>query len=303
MDVDVRIAAAAAAQHGLFTTADALAAGADSALITRRVQVGRWLRVARGLYSLPGMPDTWERSVSAAVLRLAPPSAASHRTAAHLHGLFGRPKRIEVVAVSTGKRNLPFIAHQCLDLVEAEIVAVDGIRVTDVPRTIIDIGVPAGLAVAQRVMDDALRKGLTTLEQLAGRIHRYGRRGRRGIGPARQLVVERLHWDKITDSVLEDAFLRLVDRSGLPRPTPQRRMVLRRGKRVVRVDFNFEGGLVVELDSEKFHTDRTSFQEDRRRQNALVQEGVTVLRFTWWDVMAAPDYVIATLSRALARAS
>src|SRR5690606_33565877 len=110
MDVDVRIAAAAAAQHGLFTTADALAAGADSALITRRVQVGRWLRVARGLYSLPSMPDPWERSVPAAALRLAPPSASSHRPSAHFRGLFGRPKRFEVIAGATGNRKLRFIA-------------------------------------------------------------------------------------------------------------------------------------------------------------------------------------------------
>ncbi|MGH8911067.1 MAG: DUF559 domain-containing protein, partial [Acidimicrobiia bacterium] len=276
---------------------------ADSSLISRRVRAGRWERLAPGLYCLAGTPQTWERSVSAAVRRLPQPAAASHRTAAFLHGLYGRPRQIEVVTVATGMRALPFVMHQCLDLVEAEIVTIDGIAVTDIPRTITDIGIPAGIAVAQQVLDGAARKDPSILTAVAARIHRYGRKGRRGIGPARQLVVERLHWDTITDSVLEDAFLRLVDRSGLPRPTPQRRKILRRGNWVVRVDFDFDGWLVVELDSEKYHTDRDSFQYDRHRQNALVQEGAMVLRFTWWDVMAAPDYVIATLARALAQAS
>lgn len=298
-DADLRVATVAARQHGVFTTDDAKRAGASSALITRRLDAGRWMRLAPGVYSIAGTALTWERSVSTAVLRVGGLVAASHRTAAHIHGLYGRPRRIEVVTTVTGKRNLPFIVHQCQDLVEAEIVSVDGLAVTDVARTVVDIGVPAGIAVAQRVLDTAVRNQVTTLEEVAGRIHRYGRRGRRGIGPARRLVIERLGWDEVTDSVLEDAFLRLAERSGLPRPTPQHRVVMRQGRRVVRLDFDFGARVVVELDSEKFHTDRDSFRNDRRRQNDLVQAGYVVLRFTWWDVMAAPEYVAATVSTAL----
>lgn len=178
-----------------------------------------------------------------AVLRLAGVKAASHRTAAHIHGLWGRPSRIEVVTNATGVRDTPVIVHQCLDLTEAEIVERNGIRVTDVARTIIDIGVPAGIKATQIVLDGALRREMTTLREVAGRIHRYGKKGRRGIGPARRLVVE--------------------------------------------------------LDSEKYHTDPESFRADRRRQNELVGSGLVILRFTWWDVMAAPDYVVATVSQAL----
>ena len=298
-DADLRVATVAARQHGVFTTEDARRAGASSSLITRRLDAGRWMRLAPGVYSIAGTALTWERSVSSAVLRVGGLVAASHRTAAHIHGLYGRPRRIEVVTMVTGKRNLPFIVHQCQDLVEAEIVSVDGLPVTDVARTVVDIGVPAGIAVAQRVLDTAVRNQDTTLPEIAGRIHRYGRRGRRGIGPARQLVIERLGWNEVTDSVLEDAFLRLAERSGLPRPTPQHRVVMRQGRRVVCLDFDFGAGVVVELDSEKFHTDRDSFRNDRRRQNDLVQAGYVVLRFTWWDVMAAPEYVAATVSTAL----
>lgn len=300
-EADIRVATVAAGQHGVFTTDDARLAGASSALITRRLEAGRWTRLAPGLYAITGTAPSWERSVSAAVLRVGGLAAASHRTAAHLHGLYGRPQKIEVVTVATGKRGLPFVLHQCLDLVEAEIVSLDGIATTDVARTIVDIGVPAGLQVAQRVLDEAIRRQMTTLHEVARRIHRYGRRGRRGIGPARELVIERLGWDDVTDSVLEDAFLRLAIRSGLPPPTPQRRLVTRQGRRFVRVDFDFGGHVVVELDSEKFHTDRDSFRLDRRRQNDLVQSGYVVLRFTWWDVMAAPEYVAATVATALRR--
>jgi hypothetical protein len=297
-DVDLRLAVVAARQHGVFSITDALEAGANRSLVYRRVSSGHWDRLAPGLFRLAGSTPTWRQAVAAAVLRHSAPAAASHRTAAHLHGLYGRPHRIEVVTVSTGVRGLPYLVHQCQDLVEAEIVLVDGIPTTDVARTIIDVGVPAGIQVAQRVLDDAIRKEMVTLQRIAARVHRYGRRGRRGIGPARELVRERLGWDQVTDSVLEDAFLRLAQRSGLPTPTAQRRMVTREGKRVIRLDFDF-GPVVVELDSEKYHTDRDSFRNDRRRQNDLVQSGLVVLRFTWWDVMAAPEYVVATVATAL----
>ncbi len=299
-EVDLKLAVVAARQHGIFTTDDARAAGADRSLVLRRVRAGRWIRLAPGLFQIAGAPVSWKQQVSAAVRRHSPPAAASHRTAAHLHGLYGRPRRIEVVTVATGVRGLTHLVHQCQDLVASEIVVIDGLPTTDVARTIIELGVPAGIQVAQQVLDAAVRAGMVTLPQVAGRIHRYGRRGRRGIGPTRKLVTERLGWDQITDSVLEDAFLRLALRSGLPRPTAQRRGVIRGGRQVARLDFDF-GAVVVELDSEKYHTDRDSFRGDRRRQNELVQAGLVVLRFTWWDVMAAPDYVVATVAAALRR--
>lgn len=300
-EVDLRIAVLAARQHGVFTVGNARAAGANSSLIARRVRSGRWNRLRKGLYELTGNPPSWDRDVAIAARMLPDPAAASHRTAAHLHGLYARPRRIEVVTRATGIRTNRVVIHQCQDLTAAEIVEVGGHPVTDVARTIIDIGVPAGVAVAQRVLDDALRKELTTLTMVAQRVHRYGRRGRRGIGPARSLVIERLEWNDITDSVLEDAFLRLAYRAGLPRPTVQRQFVLRGGKRLARVDFLFGSHLVVELDSERFHTDPNRFQDDRRRQNALVEHGLTVLRFTWWDVMAAPEYVASNIASALFR--
>ncbi len=298
-DVDLKVAVIAARQHGIFTFDDAARAGADRSTILRRTRAGLWLRLAPGLFAVAGAPTTWERAVSAAVRRIGNMSAASHRTAAHLHGLYGRPHQIEVVTVASGKRNLPFVLHQCEDLVKAEIVEIDGIPTTDAARTIVDVGIPAGVDVAQIILDGALRREMTTLAEVARRIHLYGRRDRRGIGPARGLVVERLGWQSVTDSVLEDAFLRLADRAGLPRPVPQRRLVIRQRRRVVRLDFDFGGRVVVELDSEKFHTDPDSFRLDRRRQNDLVQAGFTVLRFTWWDVMAAPEYVAATVATAL----
>ena len=66
------------------------------------------------------------------------------------------------------------------------------------------------------------------------------------------------------------------------------------------VDFMYvEARLIIELDGERYHTDRSTFRSDRRRRNELIQEGYRVLRFTAWDVFAAPNYVIAQVVSAL----
>lgn len=58
--------------------------------------------------------------------------------------------------------------------------------------------------------------------------------------------------------------------------------------------------LVVEFDGYAEHSKRQQFLDDRERQNALVTAGYRVLRFTWEDLNRRPDYIVATVRRALA---
>jgi very-short-patch-repair endonuclease len=57
--------------------------------------------------------------------------------------------------------------------------------------------------------------------------------------------------------------------------------------------------LAIEIDGWAWHTDPERFQVDRRRQNALVTAGWTVLRFTWADLVERPAQVLATVVSAL----
>ena len=58
--------------------------------------------------------------------------------------------------------------------------------------------------------------------------------------------------------------------------------------------------IAIEVDGWAWHVDVERFQADRRRQNALVNAGWTVLRFTWHDLTADPERVIAQIRAALA---
>lgn len=122
------------------------------------------------------------------------------------------------------------------------------------------------------------------------------------MGPARKILVKRLAWDQITESQLEDRFLRLVQSYELPRPETQYVVRDPSGDFVARADFAYpEARLLVELDGAAYHTDPVSFQRDRSRQNRLVALGFVVLRFTYWDLMAAPDYVVDAVDSFLSR--
>jgi len=67
-----------------------------------------------------------------------------------------------------------------------------------------------------------------------------------------------------------------------------------RDARVLRVDFAWPAcWLIVEIDGYEFHHGREVFVHDRRRQNALVLAGWTVLRFTPDDLRSQPEALVA----------
>ena len=100
--------------------------------------------------------------------------------------------------------------------------------------------------------------------------------------------------------MLESLCRVLLHLAGLPAPETQLGI---RGPAgwIGRVDFGWpEQRLVVETDGFAFHADRASYRVDRRRGNALVLAGWRVLRFSWEDVVHAPDTVVADVRAALA---
>lgn len=57
--------------------------------------------------------------------------------------------------------------------------------------------------------------------------------------------------------------------------------------------------LIVEVDGFQFHGSRWAFERDRRRDQAHIAAGYTVIRFTWRQLNEEPLRVIATIAMAL----
>jgi very-short-patch-repair endonuclease len=293
-DVLLRITARASHHHGVFTRTMALEAGATPSMIDRRVRNGEWQRPYEGVYVVAGSSPTWQRAVVTAVFSSGAGAVSSHATAAHLWDIVARPRVIEVTSPMKGRPDRQHVIHRSTDLEPQDVTELDGVPITSVARTLVDIGVPWGEKLASRALDEAQRQTLTDLRAVAGVLHRVARKGRSGVGVMRLILEERLSWAGITQSQLEDEFLRILRAAGVELPVSQVRIVRRGGRTVARVDFVYlDLRLIIELDGERYHTDRDTFRSDRRRQNELIQEGYRVLRFTAWDVFAAPDYVVA----------
>lgn len=88
------------------------------------------------------------------------------------------------------------------------------------------------------------------------------------------------------------------------RPQPQVSVCDDAGRWVARVDLGFERERVaLEYDGLAVHSTRDAFVADRRRQNALVRAGWTVLRYSAQDLRDSPEQLVQDVLHALARAA
>ncbi|MGI8517602.1 MAG: DUF559 domain-containing protein [Acidimicrobiia bacterium] len=300
-DSFLRLTAISAKQHGVISAGQAHESGLSWEMLSRQVQNGVLLRPFEGVYVVSGSPATWERAVEVAVMASAASAVASHATACHLYGLARRPRTIEVTVSGTTRRNREWIIHRSTDLIPADVQLITGIPSTTPARTMADVGIPWGGTFAGRCLDEAVRLGLTTDQEVAAVVHRVGRKGRNGVGPIRLVLMTRLGWAGLTESQIESECVRILQAAGVDLPDPQITIRRKDGKVIARVDFVFrEVMLVIQIDGWAYHSDRRSFRSDRRSQNAMVLQGYRVLRFTAFDVMAAPEYVVAQVVAALA---
>ena len=281
-------------QRGAFTAEQAHAAGFSDRTVRSRVDLGLFERMHPGVFGYPGADETWERSVMAAILSVPEPVAASHRSAAYLWGILSKRPDVVEVAARRHRRvhRLPFTVHESKDLLASDIVTVDDIPVTTAVRTVVDLGASAPPWLVERCLDSGLRRELFTAWQVRCFIARVARPGRTGVGTIRPLVMERIAWDSITESDLEDLFRAVISHLPYPMPDPQFKLFEPNGEFVGRFDFVYPTKMaLIETDSEEWHMDPVSFQRDRDKQNRAHALGWTVYRFTWRQLVDAPASV------------
>ena len=301
---DLALSRLASRQHGLFSTEQARTVGLSSSSLERRTRSGRLEHLAPGVYRVAGAPETWHQLALTACLTEY--GAASHRTAASLLGLDGFPARIvEVVTKRWSRRPNPRVrVHESLDIKDGDVTERMAIPVTTVARTIIDLGAVVPAHRVEQAFDDALRRGLTTPEEVRERFEQVARRGRRGVGILRPLLEARLGADGPSPGEFERRTGRLLVEAGLTPPEYEHEVCTPEGLFVARVDLAYPLLLIaIECDSDQWHSGRQRRQADLDRQNRLVLAGWTVLRFTWDDVVKRPELVVARVRAALQAAS
>jgi very-short-patch-repair endonuclease len=169
------------------------------------------------------------------------------------------------VAVPSPRRSVDQVRFHTLSLDASEITRRDGLRVTTIERTLLDIAATG--ADIRRLAHEAIAKKMTTQAKLKALAQNH--RGERG-APALRRVAGEPH----TRSRLERRFLRFLDGMDLPPPMTNHPIG------PYTVDFYWpQFGLVIELD-EDGHKTELAFEQDRARDRYLVGLGLRVMRVT-----------------------
>lgn len=296
-------------QQGMVTRQQLASAGLTRRGLERGVRDEQLSRESRGLYRAgekpgrglhllsAGVPDLgYLAEVRAALLMIGRQAAASRRCAAVLWGLdmAVEPQKVEVDVVPTRSRvDRPGVdvRRRCLgEVVELGVGGTAPVRVTGRLRTVLDCAAELPLAEAVVIADSALRRGLR-LEDLQRAA------ALRTSCAAAEQVRRVVRWaDASSGSVLESLLRCLLAQHGILVPRTQLIVTDEDGVFLGRVDFAWPAQrLIVETDGRRWHDPQDARDRDRRRSNAYARQGWMVLRFTWADVVHAPDAVVAAV--------
>lgn len=268
---------------------------------------GRWLRVRKGVYvdraAYVASPP-WKRYAVRvhAFVRMHPSAVLCMESAAVFHGIpqFGEAQDIHVYDpdLAHSSRHGDVSIHTSRD--ERQLTSVDGVRVTSLEDTILDLARVAPPAHALAMTDAAISRaqgGKLSLEDIRAR----------GEAQQNQRGRARLRWvweqaDPLSESPAESVSRAVMLWSGFERPELQREFVYE--GRLDRTDFYFASCRAIgEADGwGKYELDdpekaKQNLAEEKRRENRLRRNGHSFAR---WELRDA--WQITPLCDALAAA-
>jgi putative AbiEi antitoxin of type IV toxin-antitoxin system/uncharacterized protein DUF559 len=288
--LDRKVAALASGQHGVVGRWQLQEVGLTDRLIRTRVSHGALIRLYRGVYAVGHRALTVESRWMAAVLAYGPAAVLSHRSAGQLWGLCPRSEIApEVTAPGSKLSKGGIVVHRGSPPTD-EVGTMWGIPVTSVARTMFDLAGMLREREVERAWNEMEVREYRTRLSVPDLIERYP--GRPGT-----VLLARLAAGVavgITRNELEEAFLALIDRFGLPRPRMNAHLAIR--DRFYEVDCLWEDRKVaIELDGGGAHRTRRAFEKDRERDRILAAERYTTARLTWHQITETPSEVAADL--------
>lgn len=270
-------------------------------LLTQRMLAGpTWRRLFQDVYLHAAAADTADHRTwcEAAALWLPAGGAIGGLSAAYLWGVDLLPRDAPVcVAVPPGSRirQPDRMVVRRVRLPAGDLTRFGGLPVTTGLRTAFDLGAAASRTDALVAVDALLHRRVVRLPALYGlATERAGWPGVRRLRELLPLAEPR------TESPMETRLRLLLHDAGLPPPVAQHEVLDPLGRLVARVDFAYpRWRLAIEYEGDH-HRERTHYQQDVARFNALRDRGWLVLRFTADDVLRHPDRTARQVAAALA---
>jgi hypothetical protein len=277
-------------QRGVVSRRQLIVLGFSAHGIVEWVRTGRLVRLYRGVYAVGHDQLRLEGRWLAAVMACGPGAVLSHRDAAQLWEL--RQSNSSLIDVTVPSQNgrikrAGIRVHRSGRLAAEEVTVLQGIPVTTVARTLLDLADVLDPQALRRAVTEAEylnRFDLTALNAVVE--NNPGRRTKKLMTAA---VEGKRHR---TRSPLEDRFLRLIERYGVEEPDSG---VWIEG---YEVDFVWTRvGLVVELDGVAAHGTGAAVRRDRKKDRVLWRAGFRTMRLTG-DALDAEEEILLDLAQA-----
>lgn len=292
------IARLAARQHGVIARRQLQRIGLDHNAIRRRVQAGTLHPLHRGwVYAVGRNPLSTAGRYLAAAMACGSEAALSHRSAADLWGIRPTATWLEVT-VPRVCRAIPGIqVHRSRTLEPRDVTVREGIPVTSLARTLLDLSavvIPSDIEVA---IDRAERLGILDLDAVLDVLERAN--GRKGAGVLRLAIAA--YEPSSQKSKLEREFRKLLATAPDIR-TPFFNALVHGESRTHEVDAYWEAErLVVQTDGFEFHRTRRDRERDAASDADLELAGYRVMRLTWDDVTVHGERTLRRVRLALRR--
>lgn len=211
----------------------------------------------------------------------------SHRSAAALWGIGSEGDETEItVRTASPRRRLGIRVYRRPTLADRDMTERDGIPVTGLVRTFVDLASILAPRLVERSVNEADRLDLIDPHTL--RLELQPHRCEPGVRPLRALLDRRTF--RLTRSELERLFLQISKKVGLPLPETKQWV------NGFEVDFFWPDlGLVVETDGLRYHRTPGAQARDRLRDQAHTAAGLVNLRFTHEQIRYEPEHVRSTL--------
>jgi very-short-patch-repair endonuclease len=292
---DRAIAALAARQGGAVARRQLLALGLGATGVSRRAARGRLHPIPghRGVFLVGHAARTPRTMYWAAHLAVGPLSVISHRSAAALREL--RASRSGFVELTvpgpSRRRGRALRVHRTTWLPDADVVEIDGLPVTSVARTLLDLGAVVPYRGVERAFDQAVVANRLDLGDVQRVLHEGA--SRPGAATLRAVAARDVAGTTLTETDLEELLLAIVRRAGLPEPICQHPVL------EYRADLCWPAArLIAEADGPA-HDTPAGRVHDARRDVRLQNAGWRVLRFPRREILGDPVYVAGAIGQAL----
>jgi hypothetical protein len=276
-------------QIGLVTRAQLQGFGLSDHGLRWAVTESRLVPVRRGVCRVAGVPTSQDQAWLAAVLASPPGHVLSHGSVARAWGLRGfvLPDRIDVLNEGRSRTRLEGVqGHRTERLPPRDRTSVRRIPATTVERTFVDACGYVTPRMLGRSVDDAVRRGLMTLDGLIRCAASVPLSGRRASRPIRAVLAERVPGYDPGGSAEELDVMRVLREAGI-RPLPVQQYRIRIGGQSFRLDYAWpDTKHSIEYLGAAWHGTPSALHDDSARRVLLQRGG-----WTEWPVTAYTNRV------------